>query len=446
MEYNKILTGLFGRLSGLREERPSAGLKYQLLGIIGETIGMIGLMKQDVLRRVSQEAVIDADVDVDYGEMAELALQSELPEPAASATEAPLAPVLAETDLQEHLDEGLMASCARIMEEVDGLSLRQLIALENVALGELNHVLTKIADELERSRKPEEYARLYEAELKRYNASGTARRAKKNYEKWKDNECYGEPTLDDLEGYRLCKLLRMFEKKVFETKVAMNQRCKRYPDEVDFSQIDDDHPLKKTAYKHYSALRKMVDYNDGNLVVDPAHVGQHFYVSRKDANAKANRTSFLKYMHKIELAQDDRRRLLAAQAEAARRPQLEAPQLNYYAPTRRLKELLKEEWFGMLATDDEKYNAKWTDDFVDALMASEWRDHIAREWDSAEKRLSLKCMIVGALKDACVLKGSYNSIARLLDMDDENTATLAKYMGMGKKQPFAEWITEYVNS
>ena len=56
----------------------------------------------------------------------------------------------------------------------------------------------------------------------------------------------------------------------------------------------------------------------------------------------------------------------------------------------------------------------------------------------------MKCMIIGLLKDAGVIRGSYNSIGKLLDMDNENPATLAKYMGMGKKQPYAEWIADYV--
>ena len=56
-------------------------------------------------------------------------------------------------------------------------------------------------------------------------------------------------------------------------------------------------------------------------------------------------------------------------------------------------------------------------------------------------------MIVGCLKDAGVIKGSYNQIAKLLDLDDEKPATtLAKYLGMGKKQPYFEWIADYVKA
>ena len=180
---------------------------------------------------------------------------------------------------------------------------------------------------------------------------------------------------------------------------------------------------------------------DGYLVIDPVHVGQHFYVSRKDPNAKVNRTNFLKYMHKIYLAQEEYRKLLAAQ-EVENKPETES--LNFFAPAVRLKKLLADEWFGLLTTDENRFNKQWTEQFVEALMRSECGEQIAREWAVKEKRLTLKCMVVGVLKDVGVLKGSYNQIAKLMDMNEENPATLAKYMGLGKKQAFAEWIEGYV--
>jgi hypothetical protein len=207
---------------------------------------------------------------------------------------------------------------------------------------------------------------------------------------------------------------------------------------LDIDQLDDDHKLKKTIYKHYAAFRKLVDWQDGYLVVNAAHAGQHFYASRHEENAKAHRNAFLKYMHKISLAQEEYKKLQAAPQEIPENA------LNYFAPSKNLKVLLTEEWFGMLTADEKRFTAKWIHGFVDALMTSEWREQIATDWAVADKRLGLKCMVVGVLKDAGVIRGSYNSIAKLLDMDSENPATLAKYMGMGKKQPFAEWITHYV--
>ena len=68
------------------------------------------------------------------------------------------------------------------------------------------------------------------------------------------------------------------------------QRATRYPGELDFEQLDSGLKLTKTVYHHYGALRKLVVFRDGTLVVNPARVGQHFYASRHEVNAKRNRS------------------------------------------------------------------------------------------------------------------------------------------------------------
>ena len=273
MELKNILTGVADRLSSLREERPSAGTKYRLMGMVVDITEATETLSKEVLERVKQEAVLDADVDVDFDVVAEEVLSWEL----ATTKE----------DLLENTQ------------------------LVNDALGGLSEVLMQISSQLARRHKDEE-------------------------------------------------------------------------------------------------------------------------------NAKSHRNAFLKYMHKISLAQEEYKKLQAAPQEIPENA------LNYFAPSKNLKVLLTEEWFGMLTADEKRFTAKWIHGFVDALMTSEWREQIATDWAVADKRLGLKCMVVGVLKDAGVIRGSYNSIAKLLDMDSENPATLAKYMGMGKKQPFAEWITHYV--
>ncbi len=51
-----------------------------------------------------------------------------------------------------------------------------------------------------------------------------------------------------------------------------------------------------------------------------------------------------------------------------------------------------------------------------------------------------------------MLKGSYGSIARMVGIivNEENKKdpykTFADYMARGKKQPYAMWVKEYVNS
>lgn len=407
MDNMEILKELFAKIDAVRAEKPTAGTGFRLMGLAADITEVTQALQMQVLEVVSHEAVLDADADVDYANLAELVLAAEL---------------------QERVDAD-EAVCEQTR-------------LVNEALGMLNGVLVQITEQLERHHKEEEFGRLYEAEKRRYLSSGTAYRARKTFEEWKDVECYGHPLQENIEDYRLEKLLNMFEKGVLASRVKHLQRAKRYPGEVDFEQLDDDHPLKKTAHKHYAALRKLVDWREGCLVVEPAHVGRHFYACRHEENAKTNRTNFLKYMHKVSLAQEEMRRLLVAQEEKAKSGSKEP--LNFFAPSKHLKVLLADEWFSLLTTNEGRYNQEWTDGFVEALMHSEWGEQIARDWTVKEKRLTLKCMIVGVLKDAGVLKGSYNQIAKLLDLDGENPATLAKYLGMGKKQGYAEWMMGYV--
>ena len=402
-DYKNILDALFEKVERMRTERPTAGTRFRLMGLAADVTEATEMMTQEVLERVTKEVVLDADTDIDYTETGERVQAMVLTAP--------------NDDLQE---------------------ATQAV---NDALGVLSDVLTQIASQLERRHKDEAYARLYDQEKRRYLSSGTPRRVRQTFEDWLYDVCNGSPCMDDINAYVTEKLVHMFEKGVFDSKVEHIQRATRYPAEFDFSLLDDDHKLKKSIHKHYSELRKLVDYCDGFLVVNPVKVGRHFYTNRKEENARGHRNAFLKYMHKITLAQEERRKLL--EAEATRKEDSEDV-LNYFAPAKNLKVLLTEEWFGMLTADEKRFTTKWLHGFVDALMASEWRDQIASDWTVADKRLGLKCMIIGLLKDAGVIRGSYNSIAKLLDMDNENPATLAKYMGMGKKQPYAEWIADYV--
>lgn len=399
MDQKVILTGLLERVSGSREDRPTAGTRYRLMGLVADIQEVIKMLEQKVLQRVSQEATLDVDIEANYAEMSDQVMTMGLAVPTGA-------------------DE----------------AVSEQTRLVNDALKELGDVLGRIDVQLNRAHKDDEFARLYEQEKRRYMSSTTSKRARRKFQEWKDYTCYGHPQQENIEDYRVEKLVHMFEQGVLTDRVSHCLRAKRYGDEVDFSHLDDDHRLKKTIHKYYHELRKLVDYVDGKMVVDPIRVGRYFYASRHEENAKQRRNAFLKYMHKIDMAQQ----------EMNQQPETQAEQLNFFAPSKNLKMLLGEEWFSVLTTDDKRFDTSWTEGFVEALMHSEWGEQIASTWAVTEKRLTLKCMIIGQLKDAGVVKGSYNQIAKLLDIDEENTATLAKYMGMGKKQPYAEWVEAYV--
>ena len=428
MDVNKRLARLFERIAGYREERPSAGTVYRLMGLAADIFEDTESLQREVLEVVSHEAVLDVDVDTDFAALSVKVLGMELEE-------------------KEGADE----------------AIREKTRLANDALGELSNVLGQIDGQLKRRHKNEEYERLYESEKRRYMNSGSPGRARQKFEEWKDFEG-NRLQQDRIADYVVEKLLHMFEKGALASGVEHIQRARRYPGEVDFEQVEISQKLSKTIFHHYDALRRIVDYQDGCLVVDPVQVGKYFYLHRHEDNAKAHRSAFLNYMYKIELAQAELRRLQEEQrrlAEEAARRAAEAAKrrskggrrqasgtepLNYFAPTKNLQELLRQPWFKALRTH-ERYNQQWTDGFVSALMASEYKDGIAEDWAIQGKRrkvTQIKGYIVGLLSDAGVLKGSYDSIATRIGLTDD-PRSFSRYMSQGKKQPFAQWVSDYVS-
>ena len=401
--YKEILSDLFEEIARHRSKKTSAGTKFRLMGLVADINEVSDALQQEVLQRVKQEAVLDADVDINYGEISEQMMAQGL----------------------QTVDDDLQEQTLQV----------------NDALHNLGDVLGQIDAQLGRHHKDEEYERLYEQEKRRYLSSGTPRRVRQTFDDWLYNVCYGTPSLEDVNDYVTEKLVHMFEKGVFNTKVEHIQRATRYPGEFDFSLLDDDHKLKKTVHKHYSAFRKLVDFRDGFLVVNAARVGLFFFANRHEENAKSHRNAFLKYMHKIDMAQQERRKLLEAQTEAAQQEKPEKA-LNYFAPTKNLKELLKEEWFEIHRID-KRYDQQWTEEFINALMRSEHRDYLATEWSKNKRQDYIRGCVLGLLKEGGVIKGSMDSIARSANVCD-NYRTFSRYMGQCRQEPYADWVLYYI--
>ena len=401
IDYKNLLETLFEKVERMRTERPTAGTRFRLMGLAADVTEATEMMTQEVLERVTKEVVLDADTDIDYTETGERVASMVL--------------TSSDDDLQE-ATQGV-----------------------NDALATLSDVLLKIAVQLTRHRHNDEYARLYEQEKKRYLNSGTAQRARGKYTDWKDSVCYGSPSMEDIEDYRLEKVVRIFEQGVLTSRVEHVRRATRYPSELDFDLLPDDNLFKKTAYRYYSELRKMVDWQDGYLVVMPHRIGQHFYMSRHEENAKSHRTNLLKYLHKIDMVQQERRRLLESEMQGG---DALNPQLNYFAPAKNLKLLLAEEWFEIHRTD-KRFDGQWTEALVNALMRSEHKDYIATEWGKDKRQDFIRGCLLGLLKEGGVIKGSMDSIARSANVCD-NYRTFSKYMGQCRQEPYADWVLEYV--
>ena len=129
------------------------------------------------------------------------------------------------------------------------------------------------------------------------------------------------------------------------------------------------------------------------------------------------------------------------------------PELNYFAPKKILQKMLQGEWFALVCTRVSEYNTVWTDKFVADLMESEHGEYLAQKWDNKDQRLMIKGHVAGLLSDAGVIKGSNLAIARAYlgvsaksrDKDKiREVTTFAKYMGNGKREPYADWVIGYV--
>ena len=401
-EYMTRLDDLMKRISGLKERWRSAGRPLYVSSLVADAAELTESLNTDVLERVSHDILLEA-YEGNYVAQAEQ-MQALMPVKVLQA------------DAEDE------AACLQLDE----------------ALNRLVGVLTQIAAHLERRHSRDEYARLYEAEKRRYLGSGTASRARQRFDDWKEDSCFGQPSIDDIDNYFLEKLVHLFEQGALDSKAEHIKKTRSFPGEVDFEQLDESKEKKAMFRKHYAALRSLTDWQDGYLVVDPLRVGQFFFSSREETNAKSHRNVLLKYLHKIDMVQQVRKKLL----EAERGGEGADGQLNYFAPEKNLKVLLSEEWFEIHRTD-KGYDHRWTNDFVNALMASEHRDYIAEEWGKYKRQDYIRGCVVGLLKEGGVIMGSLDSIARSAGVC-ENYRTFSKYMGQCCQEPFAEWILSYV--
>lgn len=271
MEISKILTGLTEWISGLKERRPSAGRNHLIQSLVEDTEELVDLLRKDVLEPVSRDIVLDADEGIDYAAVAEK-LQ-------------PLIPVVLQKPnaAEEEACENLRFAVERLTE-----------------------VLIAIADELDRHRTDEEYERLYEREMRNFVKNKGLLRAKRAYDRWRERECLGAPTKEDLEEYIREKLLKLFKTGIFSERVARMRGAKHYDDEILLPVPDDDGVVTaKDIHKHYYCLRKLCDFDERGLTLNPLLAGIYFYTHRKEENAKEYRRALLKYITKIDLAQQE---------------------------------------------------------------------------------------------------------------------------------------------
>lgn len=256
-------------LSGLKERRLSAGRRLLLQSIVADIDELCTLLKNEVHERVSREIWLEADEGIDYASLAD--------------------------QLQRLQPVELVKAVADEEEAVGGL---------NRAVEALSDLLFSIADALDRHHSNEDYLKLFDDQMKLFVRLRYKNVAKQSYTRWCEKDCLGSPTIEDLEEYRSVRLMKLFRTGIYKERVSTMARGKHYDNEVVFQVPDDDKVLsQKDIHKHYYCLRKMCDYENHQLKMNPLQVGIYFYTHRKDENAKEHRKAFLKYMTEVEMAQ-----------------------------------------------------------------------------------------------------------------------------------------------
>ena len=140
-----------------------------------------------------------------------------------------------------------------------------------------------------------------------------------------------------------------------------------------------------------------MDFKDGYLVADPVSVGRYFYACRCEENAKAHRSSFLKYMHKITMVQEDYRQLAVAQKNEEERcllPDMLATDLAMRYWERLQQAGFVDEYFQLSPNTTRKQAMYIADMFSEKLqLRSKWKpfqdlwhiNNLAQEkWDMQE--------------------------------------------------------------
>ncbi len=156
-----------------------------------------------------------------------------------------------------------------------------------------------------------------------------------------------------------------------------------------------------------------------------------------------NDPAVLKFLEKMK--KYDKSRLNGTPASPQNQPK-DLPGVNYFAPERILTDTCQSKVFKDIRAD-KRFDNDWFQQFVTDLMASEYRNDIAKQWSLPKQCLIIKGNVLGILLNAGVFKGSRLNMARLYYAAEKNSAevkTLAKYMNDLKHCPYVEWVEEYV--
>lgn len=310
---------------------------------------------------------------------------------------------------------------------VNGINTDRLALVLNASIVSLRESLLHIHTCISRHRMNlEEGEALYRHErdifLQRYE-SGVI----EEFEAWKDACDEDEEVIRrNLKGKYCTEMLAFFMSGFLSPRIGSQA-------ETDTTEFDAEYedlrffnvPPSMEAKAYYSALRELFEYRGRVVVPKKGHIGKYFFKHRKEVDA-GQRLALFKFIKMVSLVENEKK------------PKTKAVELNYEG----IKIAMARTYFPK-CTDAlaEGYSTEWLAAYMDALMNSGHKDAIAMDWAVEKKRDTLVCLLVGALKEKKVFKGSYTDIAKLLNK--ENYRTFAKYMGQAKKHFIGKWTDDY---
>lgn len=146
-----------------------------------------------------------------------------------------------------------------------------------------------------------DFKAIYEQEKKKKEALKET--ALQEYNAWKETECFGSPTLEKLENYRLRTLLELFASGIFDTLVSKMVVTEKKEGEINLDVLDEETECRK-AWRNYTALRDFFEYETGQLNVrNASRLGRLFYSLANDMAVDEKIAALFLFKYKVALIQ-----------------------------------------------------------------------------------------------------------------------------------------------
>ena len=146
-----------------------------------------------------------------------------------------------------------------------------------------------------------DFKAIYDQEKKEKEAQKET--ALQEYNAWKETECFGSPTLEKLENYRLRTLLELFASGIFDALVSKMVVTEKKEGEINFDVLDEEAECRK-AWRNYTALRDFFEYETGQLNVrNASRLGRLFYSLANDRAVDDKIAALFLFKYKVGLIQ-----------------------------------------------------------------------------------------------------------------------------------------------